>query len=191
MFLTDVRADLEIWKECNYEYYQQHKKYPVTSYLEEDYIKKWLKENPDQHMYNSYKECYKFTEEELNDQPVDEYVWAHSSCTLWNKKLNYHKGNLKGVLKLSKSRFDGMCRVCLTKEGFTHKCIISNCSYSFHIECARRAKLHFDCEDGVILSNNIYCPAHTPLLVKKNIDHEEKKTRDLIVKYLKSMKRFL
>lgn len=59
------------------------------------------------------------------------------------------------------------------------------------MECARRAKLYFDCEDGVIQSNSMFCPAHTPLLVKKNIEHEEDKTRDMILKYLKNLKRFL
>lgn len=60
-------------------------------------------------MYNSYKECYKFTEEELKSQPLDEFVWVHSSCVLWNKKLHFQKGVLKGVDKLSRSKFECLC----------------------------------------------------------------------------------
>lgn len=63
-------------------------------------------------MYNAYKECYKFTEEELKEQPLDQFTWIHSSCILWNKKLVYNKGFLKGQDKLSKGRFESICRIC-------------------------------------------------------------------------------
>lgn len=40
-------------------------------------------------MYNAYKECYKFTDDELENQPIDTNVWVHSSCVLWHKKLEF------------------------------------------------------------------------------------------------------
>lgn len=63
--MTQVSSRDTVWKQLNPQYYKNNKTDHYTPHLEENFITNWLKQNPDGQMYNAYKECYKFTEEEL------------------------------------------------------------------------------------------------------------------------------
>ena len=111
------------------------------------------------------------------------------SCLKWNNKLSLDE-NLKVINtdKLDKKDFTKTCNICLSNHGMVIKCK-EKCNYYFHVECARRSKLY------MTLTNNkkktcIYCPSHTPLSVKKNIELEEKRTRDDILKFIRSIKKY-
>ncbi len=70
-------------------------------------------------LYNSYSQTYKFTEEELRNEPYHQNAFMHASCILWQKKLEFKNNTLKNLDKFKRNDFINECRVCKTSNGLT------------------------------------------------------------------------
>lgn len=153
--------------------------------------KAYLQHNNQKALYDVYAMNFKFQEQELVNAPKDKQLWFHYSCLLFNKKIEIQENGSFSLQKLKKKNFEEMCSICRTSMGCVVSCSVSNCSYKFHVECARRGKLTMENKDYRKGTMNIFCPDHSPLSIRKNLLMEEKRTRDTIVKFSKNLKRFL
>lgn len=136
---------------------------------------------------------FNFSAEELKKEPVPETMWVHMSCLYWIPEIYFDNSvtpidarNLKGI---EKDRFHEECSVCKTKEGASVKCAAENCEVRFHVECARRAKIHLEMVVEYQTKFNIHCTEHTPKLLSNLIVAENKKSQEEVVKYYKYLQR--
>lgn len=162
------------------------------TYTDEPYIKD-LKQltYPVQLLYDFYKESYKFSDEELKNEPVPNKVWVHLSCALWNNELKVKDTDIKNLCKLSPHRFMKMCTICNNSTGYCTNCSYEGCNKMFHVECGRRIKLFMEIIGVGDPQFIMYCPSHTPLMLKIYIQEYERRSREDIYKYHKYLKRFL
>lgn len=152
---------------------------------------------PDMHILESYYDYqlldFKFTDEELEKEPVPPTMWIHMSCMYWVPEVYFNNSqfpvdarNLKGI---DKERFKEECSVCLKKAGACVKCSAEGCDITFHVECARRAKVHLEMVTEYQTKFNIHCAAHTPRLLSNLMVSNGKRTQEEVVKYFKYLQR--
>ena len=142
-------------------------------------------------LYDFYKESFKFSEEELVDEPNPSKMWIHSSCALWNPSINIKDNALRGFESVPLFSFLKTCRVCGSSIGACVKCSHDNCNIYFHVECGRRVKLFME----IFGTNNpiffMYCAGHTPLTLKTDLETSDNRIKEEIAKFLRHTKRFL
>jgi len=183
---TFVNSDFIQKNPIYYDFYQNKQT------LCEPYIKDLKQVNyPVQLLYDFYKESFKFTSEELQNEPVPGKVWIHLSCALWTNELKVKDTDIKNLNKLSSSKFARMCTVCNKSLGHSINCSFDNCNVAFHVECGRRIKLFMEIIGVGDPRFIMYCPSHTPLMLKIYIHEYERRARDDIYKYHRYIKRFL
>lgn len=185
---TSTPIDSDFLKK-NHTYAEFLRSKPITM---DSYIKD-LKQltYPVQLVYDFYKETFKFPEDELKNEPVPKNVWVHLSCALWTNELKVKDTDIKNLNKLAPYRFSKICTVCNHLGGHCINCSYDGCNISFHVECGRRIKLFMEiigvCDPRFIM----YCPSHTPLMLKIYIHEYERRAREDIYKYHRYIKRFL
>ena len=159
---------------------------------DEPYIKDLKEVNyPVQLLYDFYKESYKFSDAELINEPVPQNVWLHLSCALWTNELKVKDTDVKNLNKLSSYNFIKLCSICNQSVGHCINCSYENCKIAFHVECGRRVKLFMEIIGVGDPRFIMYCPSHTPLMLKIYIHEYERRAREDIYKYHRYMKRFL
>lgn len=146
---------------------------------------------PVQLLYDFYKESYKFSDEELKSEPIPRKVWVHLSCALWTNDLKVKDTDIKNLNKLPPHRFIKMCTICNHSTGFCIGCSYEGCNINFHVECGRRVKLFMEIIGVGDPRFIMYCPSHTPLMLKIYIHEYERRAREDIYKYHRYLKRFL
>lgn len=146
---------------------------------------------PVQLLYDFYKESYKFSDEELKSEPVPKNVWVHLSCALWTNELKVKDTDIKNLNKLPQHRFMRTCTICNHCTGFCIGCSYEGCNINFHVECGRRVKLFMEIIGVGDPRFIMYCPSHTPLMLKIYIYEYERRAREDIYKYHRYLKRFL
>lgn len=146
---------------------------------------------PVQLLYDFYKESYKFSDEELKNEPVPRKVWVHLSCALWTNELKVKDTDIRNLNKLPPHRFLKTCTICNQPTGYCIGCSYEDCGVSFHVECGRRVKLFMEIIGVGDPRFIMYCPSHTPLMLKIYIHEYERRAREDIYKYHRYLKRFL
>lgn len=146
---------------------------------------------PVQLLYDFYKESYKFSDDELKNEPVPHKVWVHLSCALWTNELKVKDTDIKNLNKLPPHRFMRLCTICNNATGFCIGCSYEGCGINFHVECGRRVKLFMEIIGVGDPRFIMYCPSHTPLMLKIYIHEYERRAREDIYKYHRFLKRFL
>ena len=146
-------------------------------------------------LYDFYRESYRFSETELEEEPVTEQSWMHLSCLYWHPELSIkHTPNLaevKGLSQIPQTRFNTQCDICNQQNGACVSCTEEGCPTLFHVECARRAKLHLEIHNTFSATRFlIYCPSHTPLTFKTALHSQEKRQREDILRLHRAFKRF-
>lgn len=93
--------------------------------------------------------------------------WAHLLCTNWIPEVTV--GNpvfmepIEGVLNIPPSRWKLTCYICKLKVGACIQCSNKTCYTSFHVSCARRARLFLQQNPGNIYSpGKSFCDRHVP-----------------------------
>lgn len=93
--------------------------------------------------------------------------WAHLLCTNWIPEVAV--GNpvfmepIEGVANIPPSRWKLTCYICKLKVGACIQCSNKTCYTSFHVSCARRAKLFLQRNPGNLLSaGKSFCDKHVP-----------------------------
>jgi hypothetical protein len=147
-------------------------------------------------LYDFYRETFKFTKEELSkNEPLPENCWIHASCAFWIPELycseNFDNLDIAAISQIDKKRFAISCVICNSTRGAVVSCNGPSCEEWFHVECARRAKLHFEIQQGAECKFLAFCPKHTTLPCKKKLDSQDQKFRDEIMKLHKYLKRIL
>lgn len=144
-------------------------------------------------VYDFYKETFVFSEEQLQEEPIPEFYWVHMACLYWQPGITIkHMGNefdVKNFGSVDRSKFLLKCKLCDQVNGACINCSHEECNVSFHVECARRAKLHL-----VVKPNGAhvgFCVDHTPLLFKNIVLVSEKRQREEILKMIRILRRFL
>ncbi len=68
--------------------------------------------------------------------------WAHIDCVNWNPYI-YFEDHWKESINLEPnfSSTSLICYICRKKEGYCMQCDYSNCTYAFHVKCAKRKNL--------------------------------------------------
>lgn len=186
---SDIPIQSEFLKRNgNYTEFMNSKEPELGSFIED--MKKV--EYPVKQLYDFYKESYKFSDEELKNEPVPQNMWVHSSCVLWNKYISVKDNKLKGFQDVPIYQFLKNCAVCNSSVGCTIKCCRDDCNVYYHVECGRRVKLFMEMIGS---SNNhrflMYCASHTPLMLKLLIEDYERRTKDDVIKFYKYIKRYL
>lgn len=93
--------------------------------------------------------------------------WAHLLCTNWIPEVTV--GNpvfmepIEGVNNIPASRWKLTCYICKLKVGACIQCSNKSCYTSFHVSCARRAKLFLQQSPGYPVSiGKSFCDRHLP-----------------------------
>ena len=146
---------------------------------------------PVKQLYDFYKESYKFSEDELKNEPLPENMWVHSSCALWNGYINVKDQRLKGFSDIPLFTFLKICAVCNSSIGCCIKCSRDDCNVYFHVECGRRVRLFMEMIGVNTPKFLMYCASHTPLMLKIMIEEYERKSREEVIKFYRYIKRFL
>jgi hypothetical protein len=93
--------------------------------------------------------------------------WFHIDCVNWTPEI-YFEDDLKTKINLSflnKERFNGLvCDICALNEGSVIKCDYKDCTYSFHVRCAKMK--------GLIPP--IFCKEHLKITRKMKIENVRK-----------------
>lgn len=55
------------------------------------------------------------------------------------------------------------------------QCAKTKCMEAFHPECARRANIYMEVRNTDKLAYLTYCERHTPLKLRRHLEHKEKK----------------
>jgi len=100
--------------------------------------------------------------------------------------------DIEGFNNISKDRFRYECLVCQKKSGTIVNCDKGQCKKAFHPECALRAKYFLDVRevDTSQLGYFIFCEKHTPLKLRRTLETKEKKYRDDLTKFCKSIEKY-
>lgn len=144
-------------------------------------------------IYDFYKESFVFSEEQLRDEPLPKYVWSHMSCLYWLPDV-YVKpiGNnfeVRNLSQINRNLFTSRCELCKMVDGACINCSHESCYVTFHVECARRAKLHlFIKSTGAHVG---FCADHTPLLFRNVMCIQERREKEEIFKMIRTIRRFL
>lgn len=69
------------------------------------------------------------------------------------------------------------------------QCMNSKCKEGFHPECARRAGVFMEVRNSEKLVYSICCERHTPLKLRRQLEHKEKKYKEEIIKFCKAIER--
>lgn len=93
--------------------------------------------------------------------------WAHLLCTNWIPEVSV--GNpvfmepIEGVNNIPASRWKLTCYICKLKVGACIQCSNKSCYTSFHVSCARRARLFLQQNpDNLISGGKSFCDRHVP-----------------------------
>ncbi|EAS02021.2 PHD zinc finger protein (macronuclear) [Tetrahymena thermophila SB210] len=144
--------------------------------------------------YYDFHYLKEFTEEELKNEPKPYFVWCHITCTLWTPECffddkNYYT-NIKGIENIDKQRFKLECSICKQKKaGSCVQCAKTKCMEAFHPECARRENIYMEIRNTDKLAYLIYCERHTPLKLRRLLEQKEKKYKEEIIKFCRSIER--
>jgi bromodomain and PHD finger-containing protein 1 len=138
-----------------------------------------------------------YTELDLKNEPRPEYLWVHMTCVMFIPELYFgdklNMNEVEGFNCLAKDRFKIECIVCQKKNGAIINCDKGQCKKAFHPECARRAKLFLDVrevENTQQMGYAIFCEKHTPLKLRRTLETKEKKYRDELTKFCKSIEKY-
>lgn len=127
-------------------------------------------------------------------EPEPHFVWVHVTCALWTPECyfddkNYYS-NVKGIENIDKQRYKLECSICKTSRGGACvRCARPECNEAFHPECARRANVFMEVRNTDKLAYLIYCERHTPLQLRRNIEQKDKKYKEEILKFCRSIDR--
>jgi hypothetical protein len=146
--------------------------------------------------YYDYQQLdFKFTPQELEAEPVPGTMWIHMSCMYWVPEVYFNNSqfpidvrNLKGI---EKERFKKECSICGGRKGACVKCSADACEITFHVECARRSKVHLEMVTEYQTKFNIHCAAHTPRLLSNLIASNCRRTQEEVAKFYKYLQRIL
>ena len=145
-------------------------------------------------LYDYHQETFKFSPEELKDEPIPKTTWLHLSCTYWmpetHIKDQFGTFEIVGVNTIEKERFKLECLICGQRNGACITCSHIDCPQSFHVECARRARLHFENQTTTHTKFLLYCPTHTPLQFKTALNLQDKKAKEEILKFYRYFKKY-
>lgn len=95
-----------------------------------------------------------------------------------------------GIENIDHRRFKLRCLVCNHKLGACIQCARGQCQASFHIECARRAKIYMEMGAGSGKRYLLYCEKHAPLKIKRVIESRLKGMQEQIAKFCRVIEKY-
>lgn len=148
---------------------------------------------PEEPYYDFSSLDFKFSAEELKNEPCPKTMWMHMTCMYWIPEIYFDNSQnpieAKNVKGIDREKFRQTCSICQTSIGVCIKCSDESCKVQFHPECARRANIHLEMIIQYQTKFNIHCHEHTPKLLSNLIQSECKKTQEEIVKYYKYLQK--
>lgn len=104
--------------------------------------------------------------------------WAHLLCTSWIPEVTV--GNpvfmepVEGVSNIPPSRWKLTCYICKLKVGACIQCSNKQCYTSFHVSCARRAKLFLQRDPrNLNAAPKSFCDKHAPDWYRESFDAKD------------------
>lgn len=143
-------------------------------------------------LYDYFLQTFRFSAEELAEEPMPENLWCHLSCLQWLPGLGVNaKGRTiraRGIEQLTRQSFEEICDVCHLANGVCAPCNRSGCEAKFHVECGRRARLSLLYEpQGLPVA---YCPPHSPLLFSEALADDRVMIKHLIIRGIRAVTAF-
>mmetsp|Transcript_12803 Transcript_12803/g.19822 ORF Transcript_12803/g.19822 Transcript_12803/m.19822 type:complete len:249 (+) Transcript_12803:2743-3489(+) len=159
------------------------------------------REKKDHNTPEDYNRFFKRNEEAIEKKaPTDTlYNWAHLSCSMWMAGPEVTPKTPVKMNKMDYSKFNIGCVICGKKGvnmGAAVKCCKSECSIQFHVECAKRAGYCMEIE-RVEKKNHgkkeklfkIFCESHRPFKIITEINEQNDKEIDSILKFAKTIEK--
>ncbi|EAS03088.2 PHD zinc finger protein (macronuclear) [Tetrahymena thermophila SB210] len=128
-------------------------------------------------------------------EPKSKNIWIHLTCALWIQECYFEERSslnmIRGIENIDKKRFLLTCLICKQKKsGCCIQCAKGKCSASFHPECARRAGLSLEVRHLEKVTHLVFCQRHTPLKLRRILEQKEKKYKDEIQKFCRSIEKY-
>ncbi|KAL4445656.1 hypothetical protein ABPG74_006207 [Tetrahymena malaccensis] len=128
-------------------------------------------------------------------EPKSKHIWIHLTCALWIQECYFEERSslnmIRGLENIDKKRFLLTCLICKQKKsGCCIQCAKGKCSASFHPECARRAGLSLEVRHLEKVTHLVFCQRHTPLKLRRILEQKEKKYKDEIQKFCRSIEKY-
>ncbi|KAL4493484.1 hypothetical protein ABPG72_007492 [Tetrahymena utriculariae] len=135
------------------------------------------------------------SEEIQKYEPKSKHIWIHLTCALWIQECYFEERSslnmIRGLENIDKKRFLLTCLICKQKKsGCCIQCAKGKCSASFHPECARRAGLSLEVRHLEKVTHLVFCQRHTPLKLRRILEQKEKKYKDEIQKFCRSIEKY-